>query len=114
MGSRRPFRKGGGIAVRLLLPLWEKVGRVSGSDEGSLGKARSTPHPSLRDTFSRKGRRTNRSERQGARFLHVRQRLDFGQQAGVRSLVDAHQSDSVFIGRNAPEVEGGDVDAGLA
>src|SRR6185295_18073372 len=43
-----------------LLPLWEKVDRMSVSsfetDEGSVSAER-TPHPALRATFSHKGRR---------------------------------------------------------
>ena len=60
IGQRSPLKEGhlrsSEFATSSLRPLWEKVGRVSGSDEGSiflssklpksLGKVSATPHPS--------------------------------------------------------------------
>jgi hypothetical protein len=59
-----------GVAKFILLPSREKVA-PKGSDEGprrrfgfafegTVGKVPSTPHPSLRDTFFRGGRRNGR------------------------------------------------------
>ncbi len=52
------------ISGRIPSPLAGEGGPRSGSDEGLKalsGEARATPHPALRATFSRKGRRGVRS-----------------------------------------------------
>ena len=50
----------------------------------------------------------------GLRLLHLRQRPHLGQHLGRQLAVDLDQRDGVAARRLAAEVEGGDVDAGVA
>src|SRR5581483_8378400 len=56
----------------------------------------------------------SRSKPQQLRLDYVRNRADLREQELVQGLVDLNQTDRVRARRGAAQMEGGDVDAGLA
>src|SRR3954447_8323057 len=70
------------------------------------------PNAALPSWFGQYGR--SQSERQHLGLLDLRQRLDLGEQLGRHRTVDLDQRNRIATGRDAAEMEGRDVDLGVA